>query len=411
MTLLSSEKAIAAPQSAFAPRTKVMPSSDRTASRVEVYDDPQHVLEIWQDLIAVAPASVYQTPGFLIPWLATRGVETGITPKFVVQKDNDGTVLAMFCLGLKQFGLFHAAIFLGAKDSNFNFGLFRPGYAPDRAALTHLLRAAARKMGSHIPDLLLLYNQPRDWNGWVNPLSALPRQMSPSFAYKANLGDDAERYFAAKLSKDSRKKFRKKESRLAEIGTLQHLNTADSPLAREKIIAAFFEQKIARFEIQNIEAGFKSPVMRGFVEAALQPSQSYNAGALELHALFCGERIVAVYGGATHQGHFSAFFNSFNADPEIAKSSPGDLLLLKLIAEKCKAGIKTLDLGIGEARYKNMVCDETMPLFDSFVPVTLKGQALASAFSIGLTLKRWLKQNQRAFKIVKGIRTMLRHKP
>jgi CelD/BcsL family acetyltransferase involved in cellulose biosynthesis len=411
MTLLSSEKTIAIPQTNFVPKPKVIARRDRLASQIEVYDDPADVLTIWQDLMAVAPASVYQTPGFLLPWLATRGTEAGIEPKFVVQKDNDGKALAMFCLGLKRFGLFHAAIFLGAKDSNFNFGLFRPGYAPGRTALKHLLRAAAHKMGSHVPDLLLLYNQPLEWNGWINPLSALQHQMSPSFAYKAKFGDDAESYFEAKLSKDARKKLRKKESRLAGIGALQHLNTIDHPAAQDKIVAAFFQQKIARFEVQNIEAGFKSPVMRGFVETALSTSKSYDEGQLELHALFCGENVVAVYGGAAHQNHFSAFFNSFDAEPEMAKSSPGDLLLLKLISAKCKAGIKTFDLGIGEARYKNMVCNETVPLFDCFVPVTLKGRGLALAFSIGLNLKRWLKQNQKAFKIVKRIRAILHRKP
>jgi CelD/BcsL family acetyltransferase involved in cellulose biosynthesis len=388
-----------------------MQRHDPLALHIEVYNDPADVLTIWQDLMAVAAASVYQTPGFLIPWLTTRGTEAGIQPKFVVQKDNDGTVLAMFCLGLKRFGLFHAAIFLGTKDSNFNFGLFRPGYAPDRATLTHLLRAAARKMGAQIPDLLILCNQPLEWNGWVNPLAALRHQMSPSFAYKANLGDDVERYFEAKLSKDTRKKLRKKETRLAEAGALLHINTTDDSIAREKIISAFFEQKIARFEIQNIESGYKSPVMRSFLETALSTPRPSGEGQLELHALFCSENIVAVYGGATHQGHFSAFFNSFNAKPEIAKSSPGDLLLLKLIAAKCNAGIKTFDLGIGEARYKQMVCNETVPLFDSFVSVTLKGRGLALAFSVGLSLKRWLKQNQNAFKIAKRIRAIIRRKP
>jgi len=408
MTLLSSEKTIEASRAAFAPRTTVRSWSDRTALRIEVYDDPQEVLAIWHDLLAVAPASVYQTPGFLLPWLATRGAEAGIDPKFVVHRSHDGQALAMFCLGLKRFGLFRIAIFLGAKDSNFNFGLFRPGYVPDRSALTHLFRSAARKMGPRSPDVLLLYNQPIAWNGWVNPLSALPRQMSPSFAYKANAGGDAESYLAAKLSKDTRKKLRKKETRLAEMGTVRHLSTMDNAAALDKIVGAFFAQKIARFEIQNIEAGFKSPVMRGFVERALSTSKPHSEGQLELHALLCGERIVAVYGGAAHQAHFSAFFNSFDADPDIAKSSPGDLLLLKLMAEKSKEGIKTFDLGIGEARYKNMVCDETVPLFDSFVPVTFKGRCLAMAFSASLALKRMLKQNQRALKIVKRLRTILR---
>jgi CelD/BcsL family acetyltransferase involved in cellulose biosynthesis len=315
----------------------------------------------------------------------------------------------MFCFGIKRFGPFRAAIFLGAKDSNFNFGLFRLGYAPNREALIELFRAAAKKTRSRAPELLVLYNQPFEWNGWTNPLAELPHQWSPSFAYKVNVGSDAETYFRAKLSKETRKKLRKKESRLAEMAPLVHLCSEDDSAAQEKIIETFFKQKIARFEVQNIEAGFKSPVMRSFVEQAVKSTALDNAGRLELHALFSGDRIVAVYGGAAHQSHFSAFFNSFNSEPEIAKSSPGDLLLIKLIAAKCATGITSFDLGIGEARYKNMICNETVPLFDSFVPVTLKGHILAMIFSMSLRLKRNLKQNPKAMKILRRIRSLLRH--
>ncbi len=398
------------PPAEFMPKVKPALRSDLAAARVDVYINPHEVLPVWRELIEVAPASVYQTPGFLMSWLATRGAEAGVEPWFIVQRDLDGTPLALFCLGIKHFGLFRAAIFLGAKDSNFNFGLFRPGYAPNRFALFDLFRAAARKMGARSPELLVFYNQPFEWNGWANPLARLPHQLSPSFAYMARIGSNSEAYFATKLSKDTRKKLRKKESRLADIAPLRQLCSDENSAAQEKIIEAFFKQKIARFEIQNIEAGFKSPVMRDFVENALQPSESNDAGRLELHALFSGERIVAVYGGATHQNHFSAFFNSFNAEPDIAKSSPGDLLLMKLIAAKCAAGVTTFDLGIGEARYKNMFCNETVKLFDSFIPVTWKGRVLAFAFSVSLRLKRNLKQNQKVFKILRRMRTALRRR-
>jgi len=401
---------MAAEQIAFVPKVEDNARVWRGASRVEIYDDPRQVMPIWQELLEVAPASVYQTPSFLLPWLATRGIAAGIEPLFIVQRDGNGRALAMLALGLKRFGWFRTAVFLGAKDSNFNFGLFRPGYVPNGTAIAALLREAGRMKGAHCPDLLLLYNQPLTWNGWKNPLSALPRQWSPSFAYQAKVDDDAESFFKAHISKDTRKKLRRKERRLAQFGTLQHLTDADGNGTKLKIMEAFFRQKLARFGVQNIEAGFGSAAMRRFVEIATQPLNENGGERLELHALSCGDRIVAVYGGATHRGHFSAYFNSFDADPEIAKSSPGDLLLLKLIEAKSAADVTSFDLGIGEARYKNRVCDETIPLFDCFVPLTLKGRVLAMAFGLSLRIKRDIKQNQSTYKIVSRIRSALRHK-
>ncbi|WP_020175866.1 GNAT family N-acetyltransferase [Methyloferula stellata] len=398
MSLLASGEIVTAPQIAASEKRRSL------GGLLEVCDDPSRALSVWQELIAVAPASPYQTPGFLLPWLATRGAEAKIEPLFIQQRDGGGTALALFCLGIKSVGPFRAAVFLGEKDSNFNFALFRPGFAPDRAAIIAMLHSAARMMGAKAPDLFLLLNQPVDWNGWPNPLATLPRQWSPSFAYKATLGSNAETFFNAKLSKDTRKKLRKKENRLAEIGPVRYVTAGGDSAMRQRIIEAFFAQKIARFETQKIDAGFDGEAMRNFVETASRPS---DANRLELHALLCGENIVAVYGGATHQTHFSGFFNSFDADPEIAKSSPGDLLLLKLIAAKCAQGVTTFDLGIGEARYKQMVCDEAVPLFDSFIPVTWKGSIAAIILSLSQRVKRGLKQNRKAFETARRLRALL----
>jgi CelD/BcsL family acetyltransferase involved in cellulose biosynthesis len=397
MSLLTSDEIVTAPRLGAVPKRG-------GALRVEVCNDPGRALSAWQELIALAPASAYQTPGFLLPWLATRGAEAKIEPLFIVQKDGDGRALALFCLGLKNLGPLRTAVFLGEKDSNFNFALFRPSFAPDRAAIIAMLRAATRMMGAKAPDVFLLLNQPLEWNGWPNPLTSLSRQWSPSFAYKSALNADAEKFLSAKLSKDTRKKLRKKENRLAEIGPVRYVTAGGDGAMRQRIIEAFFVQKIARFETQKIDSGFDGEAMRNFVETASRPS---DANHLELHALFCGENIVAVYGGATHRTHFSGFFNSFDADPEIAKSSPGDLLLLKLIAAKCAEGVTTFDLGIGEARYKQMVCDEAVPLFDSFIPVTWKGSVAAIILSLSQRVKRSLKQNRKAFETARHLRALL----
>lgn len=386
--------------------TKILPAQETVMTDVEVYSHPSRILQTWRELTAVAPGSAYQTPGFLLPWLATLGLENGLDPMFVVQRDAYGEPLALFALGIKTEGPFRVAVFLGAKDSNFNLGLFRPGYAPSGNEIRALLVKAARKAGAKGPDLFVLLNQPLDWNGLPNPLAALPRQWSPSFAFKTALSRDAEAFFKSKLSKETRKKMRKKESRLAELGKLQHLTGAQGGETRQRIIEAFFEQKIARCKAQGIEAGFASAAMRNFVEIASHPAAP-GGSPLELHALACDDRIVAVYGGAAHQGHFSGCFNSFDSEPEIAKCSPGDILLLKLAAAKCAEGLTGFDLGIGEARYKNAICDQTVPLFDSFIPVTLKGRLAAGVYSINQALKRRLKQNHKVNAFVNHLRSGL----
>lgn len=100
--------------------------------------------------------------------------------------------------------------------------------------------------------------------------------------------------------------------------------------------------------------------------------------------------------------------NSFATEDEIARSSPGDLLLHSLLRDLVARGVGRFDLGVGEARYKNAVCDETIALVDSVIPATPLG-ALATPILAALTrAKRALKQNPRLFASLTRLRRRVR---
>ncbi len=54
--------------------------------------------------------------------------------------------------------------------------------------------------------------------------------------------------------------------------------------------------------------------------------------------------------------------------------------------------METFDLGIGEAHYKTMFCGDVEPLFDSYLPLSATGRALATAFALATSIKRAIKQ-------------------
>ncbi len=59
---------------------------------VEVYRDPAPVLDVWEELEAVAPISIYQTRAFLLSWLETLGTAQKITPLFHAKRVADRNV-------------------------------------------------------------------------------------------------------------------------------------------------------------------------------------------------------------------------------------------------------------------------------------------------------------------------------
>ena len=377
----------------------------RSLGRIDVFENPADALDAWRELEAIAPASAYQSMRWLLPWIEVIGKPAGVTPMIVVAHGANGAPVALLPFGVVQQGSIRLINFLGGRDSNSNVALIRPGVHFDRADVISLLRAAAMKSRLK-PDAFVLSNQPENWEGAPNPLALLPHQRSPSECHSATLGPDAAAFLAERLSTDTRKKLRKKRKKLGDWGPVAHKVARDAADVRA-ILDAFFAQKLERFRQKNISSEFETPESRQFLETACMSGLETGAPAIELHALTAGEKIVAVYAGTPHRGRFHAMINSFDPDPEIGRTSPGDLLLMSMMEMMCNRGYRAFDLGIGEARYKSSWCDQSEHLFDTLHGVTLKGRAFVMREGARLRAKRFVKQNPWAWTLAQKFREMM----
>jgi CelD/BcsL family acetyltransferase involved in cellulose biosynthesis len=109
---------------------------------------------------------------------------------------------------------------------------------------------------------------------------------------------------------------------------------------------------------------------------------------MELHALICGGRAVATFGALPGRDRLCGLILAHDPDPEIASCGPGRLLLQEVIRSGIERRFKTLDLGVGEARYKREHCEKAEPLFDLFLATTTLGRPAATALSLGAGSKR-----------------------
>lgn len=360
--------------------------------RIEVFEDPAAAAVAWGELESVAPASAYQTRKWLLPWIEIVAPRIGIVPLIVVAFGSNDEPVALFPFGVSERRGLRVVSFLGGGDSNSNLALIRPQTRLDKTDIVALLHAIARQARQK-PDAFVLINQPTSWEGVANPFAQLRHQRSPSECHSATLYPGADDFIKMRLSGDARKKLRKKWKKLSETGPVAH-SVARNPDDVTRILDAFFEQKLARFRQKNISSDFDEPSTRQFFLQACLDGLADGNPAIELHALSAGDRVVAVYAGTPHCGRFHAMINSFDQDPEIARTSPGDLLLMAMMQKMCDRGFSSFDLGIGEARYKSSWCDRSEPLFDTLVGVSLKGRAYALAMSSWLRIKRSIKQNK-----------------
>jgi len=348
---------------------------------LEVFARVEDARDDWRTLLAETAASPYQNYDYARLWAATIGAAQGLAPAIVVLRDARGTPYALFPFATRRskFGL-RVAEYICGRESNLNLPLIRPGLDIDFAAC---LRAAAARM-QQPPDLFLLKNQPRRFDGEDNPLVPQGAERSPSAAYGASLRGILAP-MEERFSSGTRKKLRYQRRKLQQMGDLAFEHAAEGA-RKSQIVRALFSQKAVRLAHLGKTNPFAQEAMGDFL------ARIAEEGVLEVHALGIDARVVATYVGLAHAGRFSVLANSFESDKEVARFSPGEVLLHALLDNLASRGFLEFDLGIGEAAYKDAVCDEKIELFDAVFPVSAAGAIAAPLYGAATRAKREIKR-------------------
>ena len=401
--MLNDAPSLATGQTAFAVARDSAGVSAPPFAHCEVFDDLEKARAPWAEIEGQARASPYQRHGFVEAWHQTTGRARAITPMIVVARDGKQAASTRFCL----LWLVAARLpsgwpsFLGGAHANFKMGLFPARASMTSEAIVDLLRRAARMTNQRV-DVFWLANQPVSWQGVANPMAALPRRPSPSFGHKSCSPEGFRRPgLKAITRKEARRKLHKRTGGPMQIGPLSHVIAQDEASARA-ILAAFLRQKEARTRSLGLANPYGEPHTARFFDIAATKNISQGTQVLELHALMSGDRIVATFGGVAQADRFCGMFISYDADPEISRCSPGQLLILETVRDLSARGVATFDLGVGEARYKVENCEAGRFLVRHggrhHAPrlcrrrgrvAAAKRQTLDQAHALGMATRRW----------------------
>jgi len=369
-------------------------------ARVEILSDFAEAEPYWRELERHF-ATPYQGYDFLRLWQRHIGSAAGVTPCIVAGLDAAAAPLFLWPFGRCRLAGCEVLQFLGGGHANFNMGLWRSGVAAAFEA-AELNAVFARLADS--ADLLRLCNQPLTWNGTTNPFALLPHQPAASSGFSGALIGDFEALLRAHTDSATRRKMRNKQRALEELGSVR-FERAQDPQRIRQVLDAFFKQKNARMRALGISDVFANANVRRFIEAAASEPTAGSAPPIELYALSVDDMVVATMGGIVGGGRFCGMFNSI-AGGRHAVASPGEQLILRLVRSLCERGLTGFDLGIGEARYKDLFCGDAEPLFDSFLPLTAKGRPLAAALRLGAAAKRAIKQHPPLWSLVRAWRSL-----
>lgn len=374
------------------------PDAAKSWSSLSVVEEIAALADEWRALEDRALVTPYQAYGWVRPFVETVGAAERMAFRHAVLRDAGGAALAILPLVITRRSGIRFAEFIGGKHANYHIGLYDPAFAAglDAAGARLMLAEIGAAIGGL--DAFIFVNQPTQWQGVPNPLAQLAGGPSPSGAYKlALVPGDGEGSLRRSMSSHAHKKLKNKRNRFVTYGPSEMVR-ARTPAEIARVIDAFLRQKAARFAMMGIADPFAPPAVRRFLERGAQ-ADGDRPPVLELYSLDVAGQSVATYVGAVQAGRFSGMATSFAMDSEVAKTSPGEILLVDLIRLKSREGITVFDLGVGEARYKTTICDERDDLVDSFLPLTARGHAFALFSRAKREAKRRIKASPVALKL------------
>lgn len=370
-------------------------------ARIEIVNDVAAAEAPWRALLARnAVATPYQNDTWIALWQQHVGALEGIRPFIVIGYDIKGEALFVLPLGRSRIGPITVARFFGGKHSNLNMGVWRRDFA--ETATAGEMEDIIERISGHSIDLLQLSNQPAEWNGVANPLTLLPHQPSTSDNFRLALAKPGANVVKEQISSTMRSRLRSKERKLAKLADYRYTRP-QSVVEVDLYLDAFFMQKATRLQQQGIENVFALPGVAQFARAVCREGMDEGRPLVEIHVLEAEGEVLALFAGTQDGDRFTAMFNSYTLG-ENARWSPGLILLMHLVADCGDRGIKSFDIGLGDAQYKSFFCKEREPLIDNFIPLSTAGRVLSAAIRPAYAAKRWIKHSPVIWTTLKKLR-------
>lgn len=327
-------------------------------------EDPQHL------------STPYQRFDFLRPWQQQVGTREGLRPFIVIAYDRERQPLLLLPLALSRTRGIRIANFMGGKHTTFNMALWNRDFATEatHADLDALISAIRERSEA---DVLAFHQQPLRWQEMPNPMALLPRQASANDCPLMTIVPNAPP--TARISHSLRRRLKGKERKLKLLpGYRYHVASDDAEI--EQLLDAFFRIKPQRMAEQKLPNVFAEPGTEDFIRDACMKRLASGDRVIEMHALECGDEVIAIFAGVADGQRFSMMFNTYTVSAN-SRYSPGLILIRHIVDHYAEHGYSALDLGVGSDSYKRLFCKSSEPIFDCFIPLSLRGTVAATAMS------------------------------
>ena len=374
--------------------------ASRIAS-VDILHDLVPAEAIWRGLEHQQQFSTpYQRFDFLGPWQRQVGKREVLIPFIVIAYDAERRPLLLLPLTLSHRHGVRTACFMGGKHATYNMALWDRDFAADATAVDLDALISGIRQRSEA-DVLALDQQPLRWRDLPNPMALLPNQASVNGCPLMTIVPDEPP--TARISTSFRRRLKGKERKLQALPGYRYC-VAQTDDEIKRLLEAFFRIKPLRMAEQKLPNVFAEPGVEDFIRDACTARLASGGHAIDIHALECDDEVIAIYAGVADGHRFSMMFNTYTMSDN-SRNSPGLILMRNIVDHYGERGYRTLDLGIGSDDYKRLFCKSDEPIFDSFIPLSLRGKVAAAAMSGVNRAKHLVKHNPALFQMAQKLRS------
>jgi CelD/BcsL family acetyltransferase involved in cellulose biosynthesis len=377
--------------------------ASRIAS-VDILHDLGQAETIWRGLEDPRQFSTpYQRFDFLGSWQRQVGTRQNLLPFIIVAHDTERRPLVLLPLVLRRERGVRIASFMGGKHATFNMALWDKDFAASvtTADLDALLLAIRSKSAA---DVLALTQQPLRWRESPNPMALLPNQSSANDCPLMMMVPGAPP--VARISRSFRGRLKGKERKLQALPGYRYC-APSTDMEIQRLLDAFFRIKPLRMTEQKLPNVFAEPGVEDFIRSACMTPLTDGGRAIDIHALECDDEVIAIYAGVADGYRFSMMFNTYTMSGN-SRHSPGLVLMRNIVDYYAERGYHTIDLGVGSDEYKKLFCKDDEPIFDCFIPLSLRGRLPAMAMSGINRAKHVVKHTPALFQMAQRLRSALR---
>jgi CelD/BcsL family acetyltransferase involved in cellulose biosynthesis len=369
---------------------------------IDIVHDLNQAETIWRGLEQQF-STPYQRFDFLEPWQRRVGEREGLIPFIVIAHDTERRPLLLLPLVLRHDHGVRVVSFMGGKHATFNMALWNRDFAADatRSDLDTLISAIRRRSEA---DVLALNQQPLRWRDLRNPMALLPHQPSANDCPLMTIVPDQPP--TSRISNSFRRRLKGKERKLQVLPGYRYGMAAGDADIRQ-LLDAFFRIKPLRMAEQKLPNVFAEPGVEDFIRDACVAQLSGGGHVIDIHALECDDEVIAIFAGVADGHRFSMMFNTYTMSGS-SRYSPGLILMRNIIDHYAERDYRALDLGIGSDDYKRLFCKGDEPIFDSFIPLSLRGSIAATVMSGINRAKHLVKHNHALFYMAQRLRGALR---